>query len=75
MSLALKPPDSRRTLEFLVTLSSYHLPAPVDWQAVERFACGLFSAIWDDPRAQANGRSGVRREENVYKNEGKVPQL
>jgi len=41
-----------------VTLSSYHLPAPADWQAFERFARDLFSAVWEDPRTQANGRSG-----------------
>ena len=39
-------------------LSSYHLPAPSDWQAFERFTRDLFSAIWEDPRAQMNGRSG-----------------
>lgn len=41
-----------------MTLSSYHLPAPADWQAFERFTRDLFSAQWDDPRTQANGRSG-----------------
>jgi hypothetical protein len=41
-----------------VSLSSYHLPAPSDWQAFERFTRDLFSALWDDPRAQTNGRSG-----------------
>lgn len=41
-----------------MTLSAYHLPAPADWQAFERFARDLFSAHWSDPRAQANGRSG-----------------
>ncbi|SDM09376.1 hypothetical protein SAMN05428957_102263 [Oryzisolibacter propanilivorax] len=41
-----------------MTFSSYHLPAPADWQAFERFTRDLFSAVWDDPRAQANGRAG-----------------
>lgn len=41
-----------------MTLSSYHLPAPADWQAFERFTRDLFSAQWADPRAQANGRTG-----------------
>lgn len=41
-----------------MSLSSYHLPAPSDWQAFERFTRDLFSAIWDDPRTQANGRTG-----------------
>jgi hypothetical protein len=41
-----------------MTLSSYQLPAPSDWQAFERFTRDLFSAVWDDPRAQANGRGG-----------------
>lgn len=41
-----------------MTLSSYHLPAPADWQAFERFTRDLFSSYWDDSRAQANGRSG-----------------
>lgn len=41
-----------------VTLSSYHLPAPADWQAFERLSRDLFSAVWNDPRAQANGRAG-----------------
>ncbi len=39
-------------------LSSYHLPAPADWQAFERLNRDLFSAVWNDPRAQANGRAG-----------------
>lgn len=39
-------------------LSSYHLPAPADWQAFERLARDLFSAEWADPRAQLNGRAG-----------------
>ena len=41
-----------------MTLSSYHLPAPADWQAFERFTRDLFSAHWGDDRAQANGRAG-----------------
>lgn len=41
-----------------MTLSSYHLPAPADWQAFERLSRDLFSAHWNDPRAQANGRGG-----------------
>lgn len=41
-----------------MSLSSYHLPAPSDWQAFERFTRDLFSAVWDDQRAQTNGRSG-----------------
>jgi hypothetical protein len=41
-----------------MTLSSYHLPAPADWQSFERFTRDLFGAYWDDPRAQANGRVG-----------------
>lgn len=41
-----------------MTLSSYHLPAPADWQAFERFTRDLFSVYWDDDRAQANGRAG-----------------
>lgn len=41
-----------------MTLSSYHLPAPADWQAFERLTRDLFSAVWDDPHAQMNGRGG-----------------
>lgn len=41
-----------------MSLSSFHLPAPADWQAFERLTRDLFSAVWDDPRAQANGRTG-----------------
>lgn len=41
-----------------MALSSYHLPAPADWQAFERFTRDLFSAEWIDPRAELNGRSG-----------------
>lgn len=41
-----------------MNLSSYHLPAPADWQAFERLTRDLFSAIWDDARAQLNGRTG-----------------
>lgn len=41
-----------------MTLASFHLPAPADWQAFERFTRDLFSALWGDPRAQANGRGG-----------------
>lgn len=39
-------------------LSSYQLPAPADWQAFERFTRDLFSAEWEDQRAEMNGRSG-----------------
>lgn len=42
-------------------LSSYHLPAPADWQAFERFTRDLFSAEWGDPRAELNGRSGQQQ--------------
>lgn len=41
-----------------MTLSSYHLPAPADWQAFERLTRDLFSSVWADPRAQLNGRTG-----------------
>ncbi|ROT46746.1 SAVED domain-containing protein [Pusillimonas sp. NJUB218] len=41
-----------------MSLSSYNLPAPSDWQAFERFTRDLFSAVWNDPRAQMNGRNG-----------------
>lgn len=41
-----------------VSLSSYHLPAPSDWQAFEGFTRDLFSAVWKDPRAQMNGPTG-----------------
>ncbi|MDQ0572610.1 hypothetical protein QFZ42_004444 [Variovorax paradoxus] len=41
-----------------MSLSAYHLPAPADWQAFERFTRDLFSAVWDDSRAQMNGRTG-----------------
>jgi hypothetical protein len=39
-------------------MDPYYLPAPADWQAFERLTRDLFSAIWDDPRAQLNGRTG-----------------
>lgn len=41
-----------------MSLSSYQLPAPADWQAFERFSRDLFAAFWDDPRTQSNGRAG-----------------
>lgn len=41
-----------------MTFSSYNLPAPADWQAFERLSRDLFSSIWEDPRAQLNGRTG-----------------
>ena len=41
-----------------MTLASYQLPAPADWPAFERFCRDLFAEVWDDPRAQLNGRSG-----------------
>jgi hypothetical protein len=41
-----------------MTFAAYHLPAPADWQAFERLTRDLFSAHWNDRRAQANGRSG-----------------
>lgn len=41
-----------------MTLTSYQLPAPADWQAFERFTRDLFSVEWDDPRAELNGRGG-----------------
>lgn len=59
-----------------MTLPSYHLPAPADWQAFERFTRDLFSAYWDDPRAQANGRSGqVQAGVDVFGTNAKTKQL
>ena len=44
-----------------MTLSAFQLPAPADWQGFERFCRDLFSAHWEDPRAQTNGRAGQRQ--------------
>jgi hypothetical protein len=41
-----------------MTFNAYQLPPPADWQNFERLAHALFSAVWNDPRAQLHGRAG-----------------
>ena len=41
-----------------MTLNAFQLPPPGDWQAFERLARDLFSAIWGDNNAEMNGRTG-----------------
>jgi SMODS-associated and fused to various effectors sensor domain len=41
-----------------MTLNAYQLPPPNEWQSFERFARDLFAAVWQDERAQSNGRAG-----------------
>jgi tetratricopeptide (TPR) repeat protein len=36
----------------------HRLPPPRDWQKFERLCRDLWAEIWNDPTAQANGRSG-----------------
>jgi hypothetical protein len=39
-------------------LSDFNIPAPRDWQKLERLCHELYAADWNDPNAQLNGRSG-----------------
>lgn len=39
-------------------LGDYELPPPKDWPKFERLCRDLWAALWKDPNAEANGRSG-----------------
>ena len=44
------------------TLSTSHFPPPVSWEDLELLVWRLFKAVWNDPYAQRNGRTGQEQQ-------------